>query len=483
MSNRYVHPFQQSFVNPVTGAPLAGGKLNFYQSGTTTPQATYSDRALTIPNTNPVILDASGFSGNIFLQNLAYNVVLTDSNNVQVWQADPVYTSDFSTFAQVQSVNGNPNGQLAGTQGTLTTPASMAWDFTNQILYICTLSGTTSTAAWVAVNAPTTQSFVAPPTGYLTPTSGVPVITADATSVTSIFYTAMVGNTVPIFGGSTFSQQQFASDLQLTLTAAHAANTIYDVLVFLNSGVLTLVTGPAWATSTPGSGARGTGPGTTQLQRVNGIRVNAVQITGRNGANTFTIPASQATYLGSIWTDGTAGQVTCHRSWGQNRKFGVYNEYNKAPITLQAGDNTASWTNAGLWRASNNTPNAYSANVFNFGSGTAANGVSVLLGQAEEQVNVRFNQVIGNGSSAQSGTALNGIGVNTITVPSGRVGQVQFSTPTINSAFILEGHSEFIQVPILGVMNFACIEQDQAGTSMAGLGTIANMMMTAMYRG
>lgn len=42
------------------GAPLVGGKLWTYVSGTTTPQATYTDKALTTPQTNPVILDARG---------------------------------------------------------------------------------------------------------------------------------------------------------------------------------------------------------------------------------------------------------------------------------------------------------------------------------------------------------------------------------------------------------------------------------------
>jgi hypothetical protein len=60
---------------------MPGGSLAFYASGTSTPLATYSDSALTSPNTNPVVLDAAGRAGNIFLQNLAYKVVLSDANN------------------------------------------------------------------------------------------------------------------------------------------------------------------------------------------------------------------------------------------------------------------------------------------------------------------------------------------------------------------------------------------------------------------
>ena len=42
------------------GAPLVGGKLWTYASGTTTPQPTYTDSTLTTPNTNPITLNARG---------------------------------------------------------------------------------------------------------------------------------------------------------------------------------------------------------------------------------------------------------------------------------------------------------------------------------------------------------------------------------------------------------------------------------------
>ena len=42
------------------GAPLVGGKLWTYASGTTTLQPTYTDSALTTPNTNPITLNARG---------------------------------------------------------------------------------------------------------------------------------------------------------------------------------------------------------------------------------------------------------------------------------------------------------------------------------------------------------------------------------------------------------------------------------------
>lgn len=42
------------------GAPYVGGLLTTYVSGTTTPQATYTTAALTVPHPNPIVADADG---------------------------------------------------------------------------------------------------------------------------------------------------------------------------------------------------------------------------------------------------------------------------------------------------------------------------------------------------------------------------------------------------------------------------------------
>lgn len=43
-----------------SGNPLAGGKVYYYEAGTTTLQTTYSDSAGTTPNANPLTLDSAG---------------------------------------------------------------------------------------------------------------------------------------------------------------------------------------------------------------------------------------------------------------------------------------------------------------------------------------------------------------------------------------------------------------------------------------
>ena len=71
------------------GDPLGGGKIYFYESGTTTPKTTYADVNFTIPNTNPVVLTAAGRQPNIFFNGNA-KAILTDSNDVQILARDPV---------------------------------------------------------------------------------------------------------------------------------------------------------------------------------------------------------------------------------------------------------------------------------------------------------------------------------------------------------------------------------------------------------
>jgi len=76
------------------GAVAAGYKLFTYSAGTTTKINTYSDAALTTPNTNPIVLDSAG-RATIFLQALSYKFVLapptdTDPPSSPIWTRDNV---------------------------------------------------------------------------------------------------------------------------------------------------------------------------------------------------------------------------------------------------------------------------------------------------------------------------------------------------------------------------------------------------------
>lgn len=458
------------------GLPYAGGSLTFYQSGTSTPLDTYNDPDLLAPhlNSNPVTLNLAGWPEvDIYLQNSLYRVVLKNADGNTIWTKDNVASTDYASVMILKVGSGDPNGSVAGTQGSSGVLPTGYWDYTNSIEYRCTTTGNAATAVWTALNASSATAVVVPPQGYLTMTSGTPVIATEVVAGTALYYTPYTGNLVPIYNGSTMIPTTFA-ELTLTLAAQHLASQIYDVFVFSNSGVVTLATGPAWTTATAGAGARGSGASTTELTRLNGYWVNNVQITGRNGATTYTIAANRATYLGSIYMDGTNGQLTCHRSFGQSRKWGLWNAYNRQPIILKAGDSTASWTyNSGTVRASR---------------GDSTNSLTIFSGLQEETYDIQFSQ---NSTNASDTSLVNtgftiGIGLNSTTVMSGKRGMSflidDSGTGGASGEGSGNGFARLISAPRLGIDVITALETGNAVLATI-LGGEDDMMLSARWNG
>lgn len=97
MANRFTNPFPRYFLD--SGTLNSGGKLNFYEAGSTTVRKnTFSNEALTIANENPVTLTASGVIPDIWLDG-TYYVTLTDKNGEIIDDADNVGTVTEGTFA------------------------------------------------------------------------------------------------------------------------------------------------------------------------------------------------------------------------------------------------------------------------------------------------------------------------------------------------------------------------------------------------
>jgi microcystin-dependent protein len=82
---------QQFFDN--NGVPLSGGLIYTYQAGSSTPLTTYTTNNGTIPNTNPIILDAAGRCPNeIWLQfGYSYKFVLQTSAGLTLQTLDNLY--------------------------------------------------------------------------------------------------------------------------------------------------------------------------------------------------------------------------------------------------------------------------------------------------------------------------------------------------------------------------------------------------------
>jgi hypothetical protein len=92
------YPFlEPQFLNN-SGQPCSGCLLNTYQAGTTTPLVTYSDALGTIPNANPIVLNAFGRAF-IFLSSSAYKFVLTTSGGTLLWSIDNITSSNLSLLS------------------------------------------------------------------------------------------------------------------------------------------------------------------------------------------------------------------------------------------------------------------------------------------------------------------------------------------------------------------------------------------------
>ena len=479
MAGRFVNPYPQ--FSDSTPAMYSGAKLFFYAAGTSTKLNTYSDRTLSSANTNPVVLNSAGRPAvEIWLQDLDYKVVLapstdTDPPTSPIWSSDYVRARDSALIAKTITGSGSPNGSVAGTAGSASILPDFYWDYTSSYLYVCTTTGTSSTAVWTAVNASAATPAVPPPQGRLTLTSDTPVIVADVASATAVYYTPYVGNLVPIYNGSSMVPTEFA-ELTLTLHANHAANTLYDVFAFSNSGVLTLVTGPAWSTSTAGSGARGTGASSTQLTRIKGLWVNAVAMTTRNGSTTYNVGANLGTYVGTVWIDGSAGQISCHVSWGSSRKWGVWNAYNREIVSTQAGDGTANWNNA-------------SATV-RVSNGTSTNNVSLVMGLPIDQVSITNTQrmtIAPDTLSSVEQAATVGIGINSTTAFSGTQGVVSADSNAMGTVVAAVGATAtatHAMQPAIGAHNIYSLEKGNSATSVVVLfwGTQGYHTLKAVYR-
>lgn len=289
--------------NAVTNAKMATAAANTFKGNATTSTANVADFTITSLTTK-----ASPAAGDL--------VVIEDSAASGALKKATV--ASIASAGSVSSIAGNTGAF------TLTLPITNA---TNAIL----------------LNAALT------PQGRITLLTADPVMTplncagASCSAKTTVFYTPYVGNLVPIYDGTNIIPTAFAEVSQATTDntkspAAVANSSNYDVFCWVDSGTNRCTRGPAWTSST----GRGTGAGTTELIRVNGLLFNANNIT--NGPN-----AQRGTYVGSIRSDGSAQINFIHgaaASGGTAALFGVCNYYNRVSVNAAVTDSGASYSYA-----------------------------------------------------------------------------------------------------------------------------------------
>lgn len=175
----------------------------------------------------------------------------------------------------------------------------------------------------------------------LTLTAGTPVTTADVTAATSVIAALYGGDRVGLYDGAFWNDRQ-AVETPISLVGLTASKP-YDIFCYDSAGIPTYET-LVWTNAT----------------------TRATAITTQNGVP---VKSGDATRLliGCVYVNSTGGQTDDTLA-----KRYVWNQYNRVDRALRRIETTATWTyNSGTIRQAN---------------GSAANQVEVMIGQAEDAV-------------------------------------------------------------------------------------------------
>src|SRR5229473_713628 len=94
------------FLNSI-GVPLAGGCVQTYAAGTTTPQASFTDSTGNVSNSNPVILDSAGRASIFLTQGVQYKFVLTSFGGSNCSTGTLQYTQDNVALGSALTIGGS----------------------------------------------------------------------------------------------------------------------------------------------------------------------------------------------------------------------------------------------------------------------------------------------------------------------------------------------------------------------------------------
>jgi hypothetical protein len=241
------------------------------------------------------------------------------------------------------------------------------------------------------------------PQGRLTLQSVTPVMTSSQAGKTVIYYTPYIGNRLPIYNGTIMVPTAFTELANITTNsatgnaglAAVAANSNYDLFAWSNGGTPTLTRGPAWTSDT----LRGTGAGTTELEKVDGIWTNKNAIANGPGARL-------GTYVGTVRSD-LANQINFilggSGAGGVAAVLGVWNAYNRIDVRGLIASSSGSWS--------------YSTAAWRSAGGSDTMRVSLVAGQPEDFASFNYSAMA---FDTGTGYAVAGIGQDSTTVMSGR---------------------------------------------------------------
>jgi hypothetical protein len=297
----------------------------------------------------------------------------------------------------------------------------------------------------LALTVSAASAQITPPQGRLSLSWGAPVMTADVVGFDYVYYVPYVGNSVPIYNGSTWSSYTITGgppQLILGLNSAYqTAGNIYDIYAFLDSGTLTIGAASVGWTSTA---TRPDGPANYQGIEVNG---SPAGISLYNAGTLYSsIAQFEATYLGSVYMTGngvTTMQFTpAAASGGSGTILGLWNAYNRVRVTASSVDSHSSWTySSSTWRDADNSAN---------------NSITWLDGLGHTSISAAYDATAN--LSASTGSLNVGVGINAITTPAIN-GQISGTTA------LLTVHAATLSPPITGLNVAQAIERVTSGTA------------------
>ncbi len=386
------------------------------------------------------------------------------SNKITLTAPASIATDKTVTFQDVTGtvyVTGGTDVSLAdgGTGASLADPNAdriMFWDDSaGSVDWLTAGTGLSISGTTISVTA---SGGTIPPLGRITLATGVPVMTSDQGAKTTIYYTPYLGNTVPIYDGSSFTNTTF-TELSVATTdttkspAAIGASKVNDWFVWSDSGTLRIGHGPDWTNDTTRSAG-------TALTLVNGIYLNNDSIT--NGP-----AASRGTYVGT-----TRSNASSQLDWimggdandGSPASLFVWNMYNRVDVGRMIRDTRAShnWTTASYQGI----------------NGTTGMRLSYVCGLNEDPVLMQFSMIATATSNAIPLAA--GVGVDSTTVNSGATGYTYFNVVNTN---IISGIANYKGYPGLGVHFLAALEYGGTNATQYGASTPAQNGLTYNFRG
>ncbi len=159
------------FVDPRTNQRLAGAKLSFFFSGTSTPLSAYQDAQFVTPWVQPIVADANGnFPPNVYLNpGTKAKIQLANSSGAVQWLVDPYYIP-LAITVDSPNIQYDAGQNIIFTQPPIVTPTlTINSTFNGLALRLVgglTAAGNTAQSIWRIGNATTgAQNAVFTPSG------------------------------------------------------------------------------------------------------------------------------------------------------------------------------------------------------------------------------------------------------------------------------------------------------------------------------